>query len=162
MLCEIEFLAVGEGSKAGDAIIVRYGDVNNYKIMVVDGGTAETGQTLVAHLKRHFGPAVVLEHVVLTHSDMDHASGLREVLREIPVANVWMHIPWLLAKEAKQYFRKKDWTDDALSKIIKDQYDVVAELAELAFQKSKVYYPFEGAQMDHLRFFHRTGLRTCA
>lgn len=26
MNCEIEFLPVGSGSKAGDAIVVRYGD----------------------------------------------------------------------------------------------------------------------------------------
>jgi beta-lactamase superfamily II metal-dependent hydrolase len=149
--CEIEFFAVGEGSKAGDAIIVRYGDVNNFKIMIVDGGTAETGEKLVAHLKKQFSPTVALEHVVLTHSDVDHASGLREVLREIPVANVWMHIPWLLAKEAKQYFKKKDWTDEALYKNIKDKYDIVAELAELAFHKSTVYYPFEGSQIGPFR-----------
>jgi hypothetical protein len=34
--CEIEFLPVGEGSKAGDAIIVRCGDVNAYQLMLID------------------------------------------------------------------------------------------------------------------------------
>ena len=28
MNCEIEFLPVGDGCKPGDAIVVRYGDVN--------------------------------------------------------------------------------------------------------------------------------------
>ncbi len=41
--CEIEFLAVGKASKAGDAIIVRYGEVNQYKLMVVDCGMNDTG-----------------------------------------------------------------------------------------------------------------------
>ena len=49
--CEVEFLAVGDGSRAGDAIAVRYGDVNDYKLMIVDGGTADTGEAIVAHLK---------------------------------------------------------------------------------------------------------------
>ncbi|MDP3295156.1 MAG: MBL fold metallo-hydrolase [Nevskia sp.] len=48
--------------------------------MLVDGGTSATGEYIVAHLKKHFGDGVELEHVVLTHSDNDHASGLREVL----------------------------------------------------------------------------------
>jgi hypothetical protein len=39
--CEIEFLAVGDGSKAGDAIVIRYGDVNAYNLMLIDGGHAE-------------------------------------------------------------------------------------------------------------------------
>jgi beta-lactamase superfamily II metal-dependent hydrolase len=45
--------------------------------MLVDGGHAATGTTIVNHLKRYFGADVSLEHVVLTHSDADHASGLR-------------------------------------------------------------------------------------
>jgi glyoxylase-like metal-dependent hydrolase (beta-lactamase superfamily II) len=76
MNCEIEFLAVGTGSKPGDAIILRYGDVNAYQLMLVDGGTAETGDKIVAHLKQYFGPHVELEHVLLTHSDADHAACL--------------------------------------------------------------------------------------
>lgn len=44
MKCEIEFLAVGDASKAGDAIVVRYGETDNYELMVVDGGTADTGE----------------------------------------------------------------------------------------------------------------------
>jgi glyoxylase-like metal-dependent hydrolase (beta-lactamase superfamily II) len=80
--CEIEFLAVGEGAKAGDAIVIRYGDVNAYELMLIDGGHAETGDEIVAHLKEHFGPNPVLEHVVLTHSDGDHASGLRRSARD--------------------------------------------------------------------------------
>jgi len=90
MKYEIEFLAVGSGSKPGDAIVVRYGEPTNYGVMLIDGGTAETGDTIVRHLKSHFGKDVKLEHVVLTHSDGDHASGLRTVLKEIPVGNVWL------------------------------------------------------------------------
>ncbi len=47
---EIDFLPVGNGDKSGDAIAVRYGEPGNYKVMVVDGGTKESGQALVAHI----------------------------------------------------------------------------------------------------------------
>lgn len=149
MLFEIEFLAVGEGSRAGDAIVIRYGELDNWKLMVVDGGTADTGEELVAHLKSHFGNGVKLEHVVLTHSDADHASGLREVLREIPVANVWLHIPWYLSEEAIHLFKNKNWTKEGLAAAIKKEYDIVAEIVESAFaaEKTKVYCPFQGDQI---------------
>ncbi len=84
MNCEIEFLAVGEGAKAGDAIVVRYGEPNAYNLMLIDGGTTDTGEKIVVHLKKQFGEQVSLEHVLLTHSDADHASGLRTVLKELP------------------------------------------------------------------------------
>jgi len=153
MLCEVEFLAVGEGCRAGDAIVIRYGEVNAYKLMVVDGGTAETGKNLVAHLKGQFGENVTLEHVVLTHSDADHASGLREVLREIPVANLWLHIPWLLADEAIHLFKSKKWTKETLSAAIKKEYDIVSELVDIAAAKqhTHIYYPFQGSQIGPFR-----------
>jgi beta-lactamase superfamily II metal-dependent hydrolase len=147
MLCEIEFLAVGEGSRAGDAIVIRYGEINNYQLMVVDGGTAETGEKLVEHLKTQFGKDVRLEHVVLTHSDADHASGLRDVLREIPIANVWLHVPWFLSGEAIHLFKNKSWTQDGLAAAIKTEYDIIAEIVNLAFaaKGTKVFYPFQGS-----------------
>lgn len=148
MKCEVEFLAVGDASKAGDAIIVRYGEVNDFKLMVIDGGTADTGEKLVTHLKTQFGPYVVLEHVVLTHSDADHASGLREVLREIPVNNVWLHIPWLLSSESVHLFANKRWTPAGLSSAIKNEYSIIAEIVELAVaQDCKISYPFAGERI---------------
>jgi beta-lactamase superfamily II metal-dependent hydrolase len=149
MLYEIEFMAVGEGSRAGDAIVIRYGDKVNFQLMVVDGGTAETGEKLVAHLKTHYGNIVKLDHVVLTHSDADHASGLREVLREIPVANVWLHIPWFLSAGARQLFKNKNLTDQTLAAEIKKAYDIIGEIVDLAFaaQGTAVRYPFQGEQI---------------
>lgn len=46
MNCEIEFLPVGDASKAGDAIVVRYGDASAYELMVVDGGSLDSGKLL--------------------------------------------------------------------------------------------------------------------
>jgi hypothetical protein len=150
MLYEIEFFAVGEGSRAGDAILVRYGEVASYKLMLIDGGTAETGQKVVDHLRSHFGSNVVLEHMVLTHSDADHASGLREVLREIPVTNVWLHVPWRLSGEAVHLFKNKNWTEDTLSAAIRKEYDIISEIYDLALKANttqKIYYPFQGSQI---------------
>lgn len=145
MLCEIEFLAVGEASRAGDCAVIRYGDATNYELMLVDGGTADTGEALVKHLKKHFGDKVRLTHIVLTHSDNDHASGLREVLREIPVHNLWLHIPWLLAKEAVHLFKDTRWTADGLADAVRKEYGIIEEIIDLAQeQRTSIHYPFQG------------------
>jgi beta-lactamase superfamily II metal-dependent hydrolase len=145
MLCEIEFLAVGSGARPGDAIIVRYGERNDYNLMIIDGGTAETGRTMVAHLKKHFGEDVRIAHIVLTHCDLDHASGLREVLQNIPVSNLWLHIPWLLATEVRHLFKRTNWTDQGLREAIKKEYDVINEIVDLAvYAGCNVRSPFQG------------------
>ena len=149
---EIEFLPVGSASKAGDAIVIRYGQPHDYRLMLVDGGHAETGVEIVAHLRQHFGPHPVLEHVVLTHSDGDHASGLRTVMREIRVANLWLHAPWLHAAEALHLFANKAMTIDGLTRRIKGEYDVVSEICDLALaQGSTVHGAFEGEDIGPFR-----------
>ena len=148
MGCEIEFLAVGDASRAGDAIVIRYGEEHNYKLMVVDGGTVDTGEKLVTHLKAQFGTSAVLEHLVLSHADSDHASGLREVLKEIPVKNFWLHIPWLLSDEAISLFQYKLWTKESLAAAIKKEYDILVELVDLATTAgTPIMYPFQGSQI---------------
>jgi beta-lactamase superfamily II metal-dependent hydrolase len=132
MLCEIEFLPVGKASRAGDAIIVRYGDPANYQLMLVDGGHTETADQIIAHLRAHFGSAPVLEHVVLTHSDGDHACGLRGVLDSIKVKNLWLHVPWFHAPAARPLFADNRWTDDGLAAAIRKEYGVIVELLDQA------------------------------
>ncbi|MGX9983172.1 MBL fold metallo-hydrolase [Methylobacterium fujisawaense] len=157
MIQEIEFLAVGEASKAGDAIIVLYGDGGTPSAMIIDGGHAETGETIVARLKRYYGPNPVVEHVLLTHSDGDHASGLRAVLKEVIVLNLWLHIPWQLAEEARHLFADKRWTPDGLRKTIRDEYDVIVEIVTLATQQgTTLHFPFAGDQVGPFRVLSPT------
>lgn len=148
MNCEIEFLPVGEASRAGDAIIVRYGDSTNYTLMLIDGGHSETGDQIVAHLKRFFGPNPVLQDVVLTHSDGDHACGLRAVLENVPVKNLWLHVPWLHAAATRHLFDDLRWTDEGLANAIRKEYTVIEELVDLALSKgATIQAPFQGVSI---------------
>ena len=152
MNCEIEFLPVGSGSKAGDAIVLRYGYPSSNELMVVDGGNLDSGKSLVEHIRKHFGKDRVVSHVVLTHSDADHASGLREVLRELPVKNLWLHIPWLLAEEARHLFKDKRWSEQGLRDRIKNEYDVISEIVDLGIAAGcKFFYPFTGSNIGPFR-----------
>jgi glyoxylase-like metal-dependent hydrolase (beta-lactamase superfamily II) len=143
MNCEIEFMPVGTGAKPGDAIVVRYGSPALYELMVVAGGTLESGSELVTHLKNTFGAQVSLSHVVLTHPDADHASGLRTLLSEIPATRLWLHVPWAHAVVSKVYFAHKNWTNDGLAAALMKEYDLLAEIVDIATQRGiSIVEPF--------------------
>jgi beta-lactamase superfamily II metal-dependent hydrolase len=148
MNCEVEFLPVGDASKAGDAIVIRFGEPEAYELMLVDGGTLDTGEAIVTHLRAQFGSSAYLSHMVLTHADADHASGLRKVLEEVPTTNLWLHIPWLHAEEALPLFRDKRWTVAGLTKAIKDEYAIISEIVDLALEKGcAIHFPAQGTKI---------------
>ncbi len=93
---EIDFIAVGDKSKGGDAIAIRFGNLfgsrDDQVVMIVDGGTKESGRNLVAHVREHYGTDRV-DYVVSTHPDGDHISGLTEVLEGLDVGEIWMNRP---------------------------------------------------------------------
>jgi beta-lactamase superfamily II metal-dependent hydrolase len=144
---EIEFLPVGEASRAGDAIVVRYGSDQSYGLMLIDGGHQESGSDIVEHLKTQF-PGRGFDHVVLTHPDIDHASGLRTVLAEVTVSNLWMILPWEHAADAAHLFDDKTIGPDDLADQIREAYPVLDELLEIARMHSiPVRSPFQGEQI---------------
>jgi beta-lactamase superfamily II metal-dependent hydrolase len=152
MKCEIEFLPVGGASKAGDAVVIRYGEPYDYRLMLIDGGHAETGELIVSHLRRHFGLRAALEHVLLTHSDGDHAGGLPTVFERIPVANFWLHAPWLEAEDARPLFANKAMTPDGLRRRVKGEYDIVSKAFDLAVEAGCAVRPaFQGAEIGPFR-----------
>jgi beta-lactamase superfamily II metal-dependent hydrolase len=153
MKCEIEFLPVGDASKAGDAIVIRYGEPSAYELMVIDGGNIESGRAAVQHIRSQFGPSRAISHLLLTHADTDHACGLREILSELPVNNLWLHVPWLSAAAARRYFDDKRWTDAGLSAAIRKKYDLIDEIFTIALEKKTVniYQPFAGSTVGPFR-----------
>ncbi len=152
MNCEIEFLPVGDGSKPGDALVVRYGEANAWELMVIDGGNLQSGKELVSHVRNNFGYDAVISHAVVTHPDGDHASGMREVLDGLRVNNLWLHIPWLFAASARPYFANKNWTDQGLAQALYDEYDIVGELVTIAEgKKVAIQQPFAGMSIGPFR-----------
>lgn len=152
MNCEIELMPVGSGSKPGDAIVTRYGTPEFYELMIVDGGTKDTGEALVKHVQGYFGRDKPVTHVVLTHSDADHASGLRAVLSELVVQNVWLHVPWTHAADALPYFKNKNWKADSLSDAIRIEYELIAEIVQMAYYaNASIHFPFQGAAIGPFR-----------
>lgn len=93
---EVDFLPVGDLSKGGDAIALRYGNLygprDQQTVIVIDGGYRDDGEALVEHIDRYFETDDV-DFVVSTHPDLDHISGLQVVLEEMTVGTLLMHVP---------------------------------------------------------------------
>jgi beta-lactamase superfamily II metal-dependent hydrolase len=154
---ELEFMPVGDASKAGDAIVARYGINGSYEVTIIDGGTEEAGADLVAHVKQHCGANTVVKHVVSTHPDGDHASGLRTVLKELQVENLWVHGLWYHTRDFLQFFSNKSLTVDGVTRTIKAEYPVIDELITLAHARgTRIYEPFQGSVIGPFRVLSPT------
>ena len=94
---EVDFLAVGNGARSGDAILMRWGNLNGggdqQTVVVVDGGFDDDADKIIGHMESYYKTDRV-DLVVSTHPDADHVNGLRGVLRKADVKKLWMHQPW--------------------------------------------------------------------
>lgn len=151
MKYEIEFLPVGNGEKSGDAIIVRYEDDGEFIIMVVDGGTKESGEKIVEHINEHYGVNKV-DYVINTHPDQDHASGLSIVMDKMEVGELWIHRPWMHTSEIIHHFYDQRMTEESLTRRLKEKFSSAYALEEIAREK---YIPiYEPYQRNSIGQFH--------
>ncbi len=151
---EIDFFNVDSGEKSGDAIALRYGNFlvkKDQYVIVIDGGTIDTGKNMVKHIREIYGTNDV-DLVVCTHPDGDHASGLREIVREMNVQELWMHQPWEHSYEIKHLFKDGRMTANSLSQKLKDAYGFAYDLEEIAKEKGNITIkePFAGLSFDNL------------
>lgn len=93
---EIDFLAVGDGEKCGDAITLPFWNLLSsppeQTVVVIDGGFKGSGAALVKHI-RDYHKTEIVDAVISTHPDNDHASGLETFITELNVSNLLMHLP---------------------------------------------------------------------
>lgn len=143
---EIDFLPVGTGEKSGDAIALRVWNSEGQQVFVIDGGTKESGEMLVKHIPAFYGTKVV-NAVISTHPDGDHASGLAEVLENLDVKLLLMHQPWDHAADIKAAFENSELTHLGLQRRIKEELMHAHELKKIADRKKiPIIEPFEGAE----------------
>lgn len=147
---EVDFLPVGNSN--GDAICVRYGsNYEGYTIHVVDGGYTDTGNSIIAHIDKYYGGVSFIDHMVLSHADNDHATGLIPVLEHFDVGALWMNRPWLYAAEIIDSFHG-NYSVDGLVKEIRDSYPLLAQLEDIATAKGvPIYEAFAGTQIGAFR-----------
>jgi hypothetical protein len=140
---EIDFLDVSPG-KSGDAIPLRYEINGETRIHVVDGGYQSTGEKLVDYIKSYYGDPSSIDAVIVSHPDGDHAGGLRKVLEEFEVSELWMLRPWIYADELIDRFSRFKSVDN-LVKRLKKIYPSIVALEEIAEDNDiPIFEPFQG------------------
>jgi beta-lactamase superfamily II metal-dependent hydrolase len=145
---EVDFLAVGDGERSGDAIAFRYGDLHgsraNQTVVVIDGGTKETGQAVVDLVKKHYATDLV-DFVVSSHPDGDHASGLTVVVDQLKVGKLLMHQPWEHAAEVRDMFKDGRLTVAGLEKKLEEALQAASDLEAAAKKRGvEIVEPFQG------------------
>lgn len=150
---EIDFLAVGDGERIGDAIAVRWGNLYGPReeqgLLVIDGGTAKSGENLVSRITNDYGTPIV-DCVLSTHPDADHAKGLASVLDQLVVNNLWMHRPWDRVSEFHDLVTDGRVTPSSLEARIKEALKAAYELELIAHRKDiHAWEPFTGTPIEH-------------
>ena len=146
---EIDFLPVGEGSKSGDAIALRYGlyesgKWQNQTIFIIDGGNSDSGDALVKHVSEVYKSNKV-DRVILTHPDSDHASGLRNVIDELEVGKIWMHRPWRYWSDLKDAIVDNRVTKKSFEERLREAYQFTHEIEQKAIEKNiEIFPPYQG------------------
>jgi len=147
---EIDFLAVGDGSRSGDAIALRYGNLfgrrDEQVVVIIDGGDCDAGERLVSHVRTYY-KAKDVNYVISTHPDCDHVSGLKVVVEQLKVGTLLMHRPWDHAHEIRQTFRDSRFTPTGLASKLEKALAAASDLEDAARSRSiPIYEPFAGTR----------------
>lgn len=133
----IRFFQVGNGTKGGDAILIRlFSDQDKEALLLIDGGYQETGKAIVEYIKKNCATKTI-KMVFNTHPDRDHISGLKPVLEsdDIKVEKLFLNRPWKEANFTKEMFDDNRITDKSLVKRLKDAFYAADELETIAKKK---------------------------
>lgn len=148
MAYELDFIGLDEETKDADAVGVRWKiSDEEFCVGVYDGGFQKHGEALKELINKWYltGETNTLDFVICSHSDQDHAVGLKEILNNFEVKALYMNRPWLYTKELKPYVDDGRITEESLKKRLKEKYIYIAELEEIAIEKNiPIYETFQG------------------
>lgn len=149
MAYEIDYIPVGTGEKGGDAIAIRYGDLSSpttQNVIVIDGGTKDSGKALVEHVKTHYGTTHV-DVVVASHLHRDHVSGLTEVFDGLTIGKLVAHFPWDYT-DAIQRMTVSNAPQRTLETRLEKSLATLSTLADIADEKKvEIMQPFAGEEI---------------
>lgn len=150
---EIDYLPVGEGSRSGDAIAIRFGEYESgiwksQTIFTIDGGNKASGENLVKHITETYKTDKV-DRAILTHPDGDHASGMQVILENLKVGKVWMHRPWKYWTDLKDSIKDGRVTKKSFDERLKEAYQFAYDVEQIAIKKKiEIYAPHQGSSYN--------------
>ena len=154
---EVDIIGVGQESKSGDAIAIRWGNLygqrSEQKVVVIDGGFKDCGYDVVKHIKIYYGTDRV-DAVISTHPDQDHINGLHVVLDKLTIGQLWMHKPWQHNQGLSSKFSDGRVTDHSLGERLRESLDVACDLVRKAETKGiHIVEPFAGISLYNQQEF---------
>lgn len=155
MAYEIDFIGVRKdlAKKDADAIAIRWKENDDYKVVVYDGGLQAHGEALVRHLNEYYfnnSSKKVIDAVILSHGDQDHAIGLKSILENFEVKKLYMNIPWLYKEELYPRIKDKRITRESLEARLRESFPHISELEKIALEKNILIQPiFAGAIVEN-------------
>jgi hypothetical protein len=154
---EIDFLPV-HTAKSGDAIAIRYQLNGSWWVHVVDGGYTSTAPELEAHIRQYYGTNII-NRVVVTHPDQDHAEGLAAILENFQVNELWMLRPWIYAQQLLPHFARYNSAANLAARL-REEYPYIAALEAIAVRKGiQLREPFQGEWIGPFRVLAPSRLR---
>jgi hypothetical protein len=146
---EVDFLRAGDSN--GDAVVVKWGDTKDgsFYLNVIDGGFADTGDQIIAHIERYYAKNAIIANVVLTHADNDHAAGLIKVLEHegFTIHTLWMNKPWDYVDEVLDKFHGL-YNREGLIKKMREMHPYLVEMEKIAERRGiQIRAPLQGAQI---------------
>lgn len=140
---EIDFRQV-HTSKSGDAIAIRYQIGTNWTVHLVDGGYTSTAEDVANFIRTTYGTGLI-NNVVVTHPDKDHAEGLAPILEQFEIGTLWMLCPWHYAHQLFSYFPQYQ-SVESLIKRLQGDYPYIHGLEKIAVRRGiDIQAPFQGA-----------------
>jgi len=140
MKYEIDFIGINQKTKNADAISFRYYDdsLQRFVVGVYDGGLKDYGIALKNHLNQYYFSGVanpIIDYVICSHPDQDHASGLTEIIDNFTIGTLIMNRPWLYIDELFPKIDDGRITKTSLERRLRESYPYIDELESLATEK---------------------------
>lgn len=146
---ELDFIGVNEETKDADAIGLRLDKGNqSYVIGVYDGGLKIYGEALRKHMEKYYWDSTeekIIDFVICSHSDQDHTSGVKEILENFTVKELYMNRPWLYVDDVFDKVNDGRITKESLIRRLKEKYSYISELEDIAIERNiQIYEAFQG------------------
>lgn len=140
----IDFIGEKEPKKDFSSILVYFEIDKNKKVLgVYDGGFESTGKVLLEHLDKYYfkDEKRKLNFLVCSHPHDDHVLGLKYLIENCEVQNLYMNRPWKYADDRI--------TKDSLECTLKKTFSSISDLEAIAIKKGvKIVDAFAGAKIE--------------
>ncbi len=132
----IDMIDVGKG----DSYVVELHDDAGHKFsFVVDGGTREKSDAVIAHVNKYHNGQINL--AICTHPDTDHIGGLISLMEQCQVSHLILNDPRDILPESTLLQRANKYLSSDEVSVFKSAFERIDELKEQAIYQNTVHHP---------------------